>query len=185
MEVKEIYELEYKVNKDKDYIKLLDDEFINRNRLFGYYIYNKKRFKLEKKIETKNISKDKIKIKIILVFLKKIFNKSNMFKNCEELLSFSTPNYNEKKCSNDTQNNNIDGEESFLFDHISEKGKFNESFAEIFENSDFSGDCCTDSEISEKKEAYSDKSTLDIIYSNLANIPEKYTNLNGMLNILI
>ena len=103
-----------------------------------------------------------------------------MFKNCEELLSFSTPNYNEKKCSNDTQNNNIDGEESFLFDHISEKGKFNESFAEIFENSDFSGDCCTDSEISEKKEAYSDKSTLDIIYSNLANIPEKYTNLNGM-----
>ena len=71
MEVKEIYELEYKVNKDKDYIKLLDDEFINRNRLFGYYIYNKKRFKLEKKIETKNISKDEIKI--ILVFLKKIF----------------------------------------------------------------------------------------------------------------
>ena len=69
MEVKEIYDLEYEVNKNKDYIKLLDDDFINRNRLFGYYIYNKKRFKLGNKIETKNIFNDKVKIK--LIFLKK------------------------------------------------------------------------------------------------------------------
>ena len=177
MEVKEIYELEYKVNKNKDYIKLLDNEFINRNRLFGYYIYNKKRYKLDNKIETKIIFKDKIKI--ILVFLKKIFNKTNMFKNCQELLSFSTPNYNEKKYSNDTQNNIINEEESFLYDYIYEKGNLNESFAKIFENSDFSNDC-TDSEISEKKETYSDKSTLNNINENLANIQVNYTNLYGM-----
>ena len=175
--MEEIYELEYEVNNNKDYIKLLDNEFINRNRLFGYYIYNKKRYKLDNKIETKIIFKDKIKI--ILVFLKKIFNKTNMFKNCQELLSFSTPNYNEKKYSNDTQNNIINEEESFLYDYISEKGNLNESFAKIFENSDFSNDC-TDSEISEKKETYSDKSTLNNINENLANIQVNYTNLYGM-----
>ena len=95
MEVKEIYDLEYEVNKNKDYIKLLDDDFINRNRLFGYYIYNKKRFKLEIKIETKNIFKNKIKIKMI--FLTKIFDKAYMFKDCDELLNFSMLNGNNKK----------------------------------------------------------------------------------------
>ena len=49
MEIKEIYELEYKVNKNKNYIKLLDDDFINRNKLFGYYIYTQRKFKLEKR----------------------------------------------------------------------------------------------------------------------------------------
>ena len=177
MEVKEIYELEYEVNKNKDYIKLLDDEFIIRNKLFGYYIYNKKRYKLETKIETKNIFKNKIKI--ILVFLKKIFNKTNMFKNCEELLSFSTPNDNEKKYSNDPDNNIVYEEESFLLDCFSEKRDFNESFDKIFENSEFSNGC-TDSEISEKKESYSDKTLLHNIKENLTNIPENYTNLYCM-----
>ena len=74
MEIKEIYELEYKVNKNKNYIKLLNDDFINRNKLFGYYIYTQRRFKLEKKIETKNIFVDKIKIK--LIFIKKSFIKN-------------------------------------------------------------------------------------------------------------
>ena len=93
MEIKELYELEYKVNKNKDFIKLLDDEFIKRNNSFGYYIFNKKRYKYEKMIETKNVYKDKIKIKML--FLKKIFNKQYMFKNCEDLLNFAL--FNNKK----------------------------------------------------------------------------------------
>ena len=43
MEAKEIYELEYKINKNKEQVKLLDDEFLNKNKLFGYYIYDKRR----------------------------------------------------------------------------------------------------------------------------------------------
>jgi len=178
MEIKEIYELEYKVNKNKKYIRLLDDNFINRSKSFGYYIYNGNRFKLEKRLETKNvINKDKIKIKMI--FMKRIFNKKLMFKDCEELLNFSMPD--KTKYSNDSNNNDIYEVESNIFDELSENSS-NNFFYEEYEESLLSINF-SESEIFENKEDHSkekDKSTFQYIQKNLNNLTKNHYDLSGM-----
>ena len=85
----EKYELVYKIEKDKEYLRLLGEEFFLLNKASGYFIYKNKLCKLKEKIEIKNINEKEIKIEIR--FYKTLFNKSNMFNDCESLLKFSVP----------------------------------------------------------------------------------------------
>ena len=162
----EIYELKYKVDRNKNYIKLLGDEFLNNNKLRGYYIYNQKKFRLDKRIETKNITKDRIKIKII--FLVKIYNKKFMFKECRELLNYSMLNEKEinySKDSNISIINEIDKEDTKLFDIFSKNE--NDNFNDFYD------------EISDKGDNYSkekDKSIFYCIKDNLNNLKENHYN---------
>ena len=110
----ERYELIYKNDKSKSHIRLLGEEFFQRNKTFGNFIYKNKKFRLLEKIETKNIKEDELKFDII--FYKIIYNKSYMFENCETLLKISEFNKEEKQ--NYSQIINIYEEEESLFDYI-------------------------------------------------------------------
>ena len=68
---REIYELLYRINRNERYLQLLGDDFYKRrNKIFGYFIYNKIKVKLVNKIEIKNIKEEELKLK--LIFLKPI-----------------------------------------------------------------------------------------------------------------
>ena len=86
----EIYELVYKIEKDKNDIRLLGNEFFIRNKYRGIIVYKSRKYKLIEKIpieKIKNINDKYLKIKMI--FHNRIYNKSFMFKNCVSLISFS------------------------------------------------------------------------------------------------
>jgi len=42
----EIYDLVYKNDKSKDFIRILGNDFFNRNKIAGYFIYNNVRYRL-------------------------------------------------------------------------------------------------------------------------------------------
>ena len=86
----EIYRLIYLIEKDKSEIRILGETFYQKNKLNGYYIYNNQRYPLKEKIETKELKLNKEnEFRALMIFKKKIFNKSFMFKDCISLLSFS------------------------------------------------------------------------------------------------
>ena len=103
----EAYKLIYKIDKNKDHIKLLGKEFVDRHKMLGYFIYKNKKYSLIENIETKNI-KDKNEFKINLFFYKKIYNKSCMFRNCDALLKVSQPNIKEKYFSSSNEETNFE-----------------------------------------------------------------------------
>ena len=88
---KERYTLIYKTNKNyydrKKYILILDKTFFKRNKNWITFIIDNRKIILREKIFVNNPIEDKIKIKMIIN--KKTYNKSYMFKNCEDLLSVS------------------------------------------------------------------------------------------------
>ena len=111
----EKYEINYKIDKNKSYIRFLGENFFKRNNKYGNIIYENKKFPLMEKIEKNIFKKDKIKID--LIFYKIIYNKSYMFKDCDSLMEFNKINYTDKEyCSIII---NIYEEES-LFDYINE-----------------------------------------------------------------
>ena len=88
---KERYTLIFKTNKNyydrKKYILILDKTFFKRNKNWITFIVDNRKIILREKIFVNNPIEDKIKIKMIIN--KKTYNKSYMFKNCEDLLSVS------------------------------------------------------------------------------------------------
>ena len=83
----EKYELVFKVDKKENYIRLLGNQFFIRNKSSGLFIHKNKGFNLIEQIEIKNIKSDKYELS--LIFFDNIYNKSQMFKDCNSLLSFS------------------------------------------------------------------------------------------------
>ena len=113
----ERYELVYKINKNETHLRLLGEEFYQRNKIFGHFIHNNRKFRLIEKVETKNIKENKLEIE--LIFYKIIYNKSYMFKDCESLLQFSL--FNDDKDKNYySQIINIHEEEENLLDYYDE-----------------------------------------------------------------
>ena len=95
---REIYELLYRINRNERYLQLLGDDFYKRrNKIFGYFIYNKIKVKLVNKIEIKNIKGEELKLK--LIFLKPIYNKSFMFYDCHSLLKVALSHVKDKDIS--------------------------------------------------------------------------------------
>ena len=91
----ESYKLIYKIDKNKDHIRLLGTKFVNRNKMLGYFIYKNKKYPLNDTIETKNIQDEK-ELKINLFFYQKIYNKSCMFRHCDTLLKVFQSDIKEK-----------------------------------------------------------------------------------------
>ena len=109
----EKYKLIYIVNKKQRYLRLLGEEFFNKNKNSGYFIYKNKKYPLIDKVEQKNIKGDELKIDII--FYKKIYNKSFMFQDCEFLLKMLEPNQEDN--INNFQITKYNEEEENLFDY--------------------------------------------------------------------
>ena len=73
----EIYELIYKIDKKNKYLRILGEKFYIRNKLSGYFIFKNKKYPLKDKIIIKNIKENEIKI--YLIFIKVVLDKSYMF----------------------------------------------------------------------------------------------------------
>ena len=76
----------YKIEKDKDILKILDDEFVKNNKNRGKLIINNKKYQIKDFYEIKNKLIDFVKIGIILN--KNLYNFSFMFKDCKSLIKF-------------------------------------------------------------------------------------------------
>ena len=111
----EKYELTYKIDKNKSYVRILGESFFKRNHKLGNIIYENKKFPLMEKIETNILKKDKMKID--LIFYQIIYNKSYMFKDCDALMEFNKKNYTDKEYCSRIINTY---EEESLFDYINE-----------------------------------------------------------------
>ena len=108
----ERHELVYKIEQNKNPLRLLGKEFFQRNKGFGNFIYKNKRIKLQETINIKNIKENEIQLD--LIFYNIIYDKSGMFKDCESLLKCLIPD--DKKKFNHTKIINIPEEEGDLLD---------------------------------------------------------------------
>ena len=162
----ESYELIYKIDKSKSHIRLLGEEFYKRYKIFGYFIYERKKYRLIEKIGTKNIKRDEIKL--LLIFNEIIYNKKHMFQDCETLLKILIPDIKDKYyCS---QLIKLHEEEENLFDFIDDDHKTLENtLYQTINNIDSFPDF---SDISEKQKNESEFSTVKKVYNNLESIPK-------------
>ena len=112
MEV-ERYRLIYKIDKSKTDLRLLGDKFFERNKGFGNFLYKNRRIKLQEIIAIDNIKEDELQLD--LLFYKKIYNKSFIFKDCEKLLKIFIINDEDK--TKYSQIKNMIEEEDFYLDY--------------------------------------------------------------------
>ena len=173
----ELYELVYKIEKEKGDLRLLGEEFFIRNKIKGIMVYKRKKFKLKEKIpfnELKNIKDNELKIEMI--FFNKIYNKSYMFKNCISLLKFSFSNNIIKKY-NSNSINMFEEEENLFDDYYDNNISINNEFLQYLENENLFPDYSTII----KKQKYSELSTIKNIYNNnLKEIKDHIIKLEGM-----
>ena len=128
----EKYEMVYKIDKNQIYLRLLGENFFQKNKKLGNFIFMNKKYFLEEKIEVKYLIELEF-FKIGLIFENKIYDKSQMFKDCDTLIKFSETNkehkvynsnainVNEEQEKNlndnlDIQNNNINSLEKILIE---------------------------------------------------------------------
>ena len=120
----ERYELYYKINRKRTELILLGHYFYSKNKDFGNFIYKNRRFKLMERFEIKNIKEDKIKID--LIFHRKIYDKRLMFKDCGSLIKCVIPS-NENNKIKYPQIISIKEEEESLFDYLSNDNNLSEN----------------------------------------------------------
>ena len=163
----EQYDLVYKNEKNKNYIRLLGEDFFKRNEVSGYFIYKNVKYKLKDKLETKSIKESQINIK--LRFFKLIYNKSLMFKDCDSLIKFSIP-----KIKYVEQSSNIlkifEEEENLIDQYIDDNNYSDKTMYTDLEELNFFPEF---SDICKKPEEYennSNKTTLKNIRDILKNI---------------
>ena len=128
----EKYELFFKMKKYKSHLRILGEEFFNRNRISGYYIHENKRCKLVDKIETKTLKKSEIRIKMI--FSRIILNKSFMLKDSEFLIKISPSQNKKKEIPTELINENYEEEDNLLNGYLDDN-LLNKSFSNFFEDS--------------------------------------------------
>ena len=81
----ELNKMIYKIEDNKNNLRVLGKEFVKKNKNKGKLIINNKKFSLNEMISVKDI----IKNKILMILYENISNKSFMFKDCYSLESFS------------------------------------------------------------------------------------------------
>lgn len=77
----------YRMDENKDNIRILGEKFVKNNVNKSKLIINNKKLKLKEFFKIKDIKEDKLKIKLYLD--KDVFNKGYIFKDCDLLLQFS------------------------------------------------------------------------------------------------
>ena len=156
----ERYQLIYKIDHNKKYIRLLGENFFERNKKCGNIFYNNKKFHLMEKFETCNLKKKELKID--LIFYKIIYNKSFMFKDCDSLTSFQKYNIKDKYHCNRILNTH-EVEES-LFDYINESDYSENTLYQTLNVID--NNFLEYSSIKEENNIESNTTTLSNIYNN-------------------
>ena len=161
----ERYELVYNIDKNEEYLRLLGEEFYQKNKTFGNFFYKNRKYRLVEKIKTNNLKQDELKIDII--FYKIIYNKRCMFKDCESLIKFSQPKIKDKQYY--SQIISIHEEEDNLFDFYDEdkitENTLYENIKDIENFSDYSA-------ISQKNIKESNNSTILKMYERLKFVPK-------------
>ena len=167
-----IFEI-YKNNKNRTII--LGKEFVKNNSNKGRLVINNKKCKLKEFIENKKIKKDKLKIGIILS--KNIYNKNYMFKNCYDLLKFSS--YIDVFEYVDKEFEYVFEEDEILIDdYIADKIESN-NFHQIYKNlKDDTENTYT--KISTQKDKYSNCSIISDWNKNIKNNQKNKCILTGM-----
>ena len=161
----EKYELIYKIDHNKSYIRFLGENFFKRNHKLGKIIYENKKFPPMEKIETNILKKDIIKID--LIFYKIIYNKSYMFKDCDSLIKFNKTNYKNKEyCSRII---NIYEEES-LYDYINESNNSENTLVNILNEIDYFSNY---SSIKAESQSNLNYPTISNFYENISLINDK------------
>ena len=117
---KELYKVEYSINKEGGNLKILGAKFAKKNGKKGNIIYNNKRFKLSEKLQFEKKNKDNIKSSFFIIFHENIYDKSKMFYDCKSLSKFSQIQNLEKTLKNDINSlhNLLDGIDNNNYDNI-------------------------------------------------------------------
>ena len=190
MEV-EIYKMIYKVNKYMRDLSILGKDFVINNIGKGILIINNRKFALIDNIQLDKFEEDRLKIRMILN--KNIYNKSGMFKYCDNLLELYLDGEVKgfENIEEDIKINNLDksiefGEVGNLFDIFDT----NMEKTSLFDKIDYLNDSI---EISEKKEEYSNKSTLSFwnntVFKNIksndgyVNIDEMFSHCSSLISL--
>ena len=174
-----MYELIYKIDRSKNHLRLIGENFFKRNKKLGHFIYNNRKISLIDKIEIKNI-KEENEFKIHLILYKKIYNKTNLFKDCTSLIKFSfahRENKGHKKYYSQIINDHEEDEsllEYYNNNEISENNLY-QTFNEIYTFSDYSS-------INKKDEEFSNVSTVSSFYKKIANTIHNYSNNSFILS---
>ena len=87
----EKYKLVYQINPDQTEVKLFGEDFVKNNQNKYIIIYNNRIFAFQEYFSLKKIQirKEINILKIILIQLEDVYNRSYMFHNCDSLLEFS------------------------------------------------------------------------------------------------
>ena len=138
----EKYTMLYETEENEDNLRILGENFVKNNKSKGKLIFRNQKRALRENIEI-NINSNKVKVKLILN--KNIVNKSEMFKDCKFLISFSIKdddnieNIKDKYCEyiNNFQEeksfyNYIKGYYQFIFDEIKKNKNRNLDISKIF-----------------------------------------------------
>ena len=176
----ERYELIYKFDGSKNYLRLIGEDFFKRNQKLGHFLYRNRKIPLVDKIETKNI-KEKDQLKIYLLLYKIIYNKSNMFNGCTSLKKFSNSKVKDNENSNifNSQFYNIKEDEGDLFDFYNESEISENSLYQTINEFDTFSNYSSITKIGQKD---SNLSTLSSAYKKISDITYKFTNNSFILS---
>ena len=127
----EIYKLIYETEGKRKDFRILGDEFVKNNENRAKLIINNKKFYLQNKITIKKRRIYELKIKMILIT--NLYNKSYMFKDCTSLIHFSIKDKIDINIKDDDNNE----ENIFLFEKKEEKEEKEEKeIKNIFDEKD-------------------------------------------------
>jgi len=76
----------YKINKNEDFIKIFDEDFVEAKKDFCKILYEGKEYELQENFDVKNINKNSDLLEIKLKIPKKITSFYSMFYKCKSLL---------------------------------------------------------------------------------------------------
>ena len=154
------FELTYKNNKNK--IKILGKEFIDKNKDKGSIIYNNYEFELKEYFDIDISDNNKNTIKFILCLSKNINDISYLFKQCYLLITIEYYNINYEIEKNKKSKKRTLENDSFNFYE-----SYNESL----------------SEISEKSNTYENENTISSSFSELIDISFMFYGCNSLISI--
>ena len=110
----ETYKMIYEKERTQKKLIILGDEFVKNNKNRAKLIIENKKNYLTSELKMKRRWRWIYELKIKMILIKNLYNKSYMFKDCEKLIDFSIKDKNEK---------NIKDVNNYEEDNIKEKEK--------------------------------------------------------------
>ena len=76
----------YKINKNENYVKIFDADFVNAKKKYCKILYNRNEYELTENFDVSNINKNQELLEIKLKVINKIISFYSMFYKCDSLL---------------------------------------------------------------------------------------------------